>query len=120
MVHMAAQNLAILPQKENDSQISTTVDNTINLKPDKKTKYLEKTQRKANNQGWDNKGQQHGKLLKNLIDEDQTAYEAVSLRVKISPIYRNMSRVPARQNDYHQFYIETTKLPIMTDMLQIY
>ena len=52
---MVTQNLAILSQKENKPQkISTTVDNTINLKPDKKTKYLKKTQGKTTHQGWDN------------------------------------------------------------------
>ena len=69
MVHMAIQNLAkILLQK----RIQITEDiyhhgNTINLKPDKKTKYLKKMHRKTTHQGWDDKARNYEKTCKNLI-----------------------------------------------------
>ena len=95
---MVTQNLAILSQKENKPQkISTTVDNTINLKPDKKTKYLKKTQGKTTSQGWGNKARKYGKSCKNLFDEDQTAFEAVTFEG------RNFTKL--------QKYVPTNGLP---------
>ena len=53
---------------------------TSNLK--KKTKYLKKMHRKTTHQGWDDKARNYEKArnyVKIVFDEDQTAFEAVTI-----------------------------------------